>query len=62
MWISAEEEWEGELEAELKDFEVVPGKNATAESVDATGKDDWEEQMDELLGEDEDLKWRSALR
>ncbi|XP_043281514.1 synapse-associated protein of 47 kDa isoform X4 [Venturia canescens] len=47
-----EEEWEGELEAELKDFEVVTGQEKNTTS----GKDDWEEQMDELLGEDGDLK------
>ncbi|XP_014296074.1 synapse-associated protein of 47 kDa isoform X3 [Microplitis demolitor] len=72
--LSAEEEWEGELEAELKDFEIVPGENkkttssktdknlttttsSTLASVSATmGKEDWEQQMDELLDEDEDLK------
>ncbi|XP_034948684.1 synapse-associated protein of 47 kDa isoform X3 [Chelonus insularis] len=55
---SKEEEWEGELEAELKDFEIVPGdKKATASTTNTTsGKEDWEQQMDELLGEDEDLK------
>ncbi|XP_014296075.1 synapse-associated protein of 47 kDa isoform X4 [Microplitis demolitor] len=71
---SKEEEWEGELEAELKDFEIVPGENkkttssktdknlttttsSTLASVSATmGKEDWEQQMDELLDEDEDLK------
>ncbi|XP_033210239.1 synapse-associated protein of 47 kDa isoform X2 [Belonocnema kinseyi] len=49
-----EEDWERELEAELKDFEVVSGqeKNQAANS----GKDDWEEQMDDLLGEETDLK------
>ncbi|XP_057323561.1 synapse-associated protein of 47 kDa isoform X9 [Microplitis mediator] len=67
-----EEEWEGELEAELKDFEIVPGENKkttsskTAKHVTTTstlasasaaiGTEDWEQQMDELLDEDEDLK------
>ncbi|XP_015599553.1 synapse-associated protein of 47 kDa isoform X2 [Cephus cinctus] len=53
-----EEEWERELEAELKDFEVVPGQIKSAGTTsDATpGKEDWEEQIDELLQEDEDLK------
>ncbi|XP_044576194.1 synapse-associated protein of 47 kDa isoform X6 [Cotesia glomerata] len=64
-----EEEWEGELEAELKDFEIVPGDNkkttssktGNSFSVSSTasvkeGKEDWEQQMDELLDEDEDLK------
>lgn len=63
------------MEAELKDFEIVPGENkkttssktdknlttttsSTLASVSATmGKEDWEQQMDELLDEDEDLKW-----
>lgn len=67
--LSAEEEWEGELEAELKDFEIVPGDNkkttssktGNSFSVSSTasvkeGKEDWEQQMDELLDEDEDLK------
>ncbi|XP_057323554.1 synapse-associated protein of 47 kDa isoform X3 [Microplitis mediator] len=69
---SKEEEWEGELEAELKDFEIVPGENKkttsskTAKHVTTTstlasasaaiGTEDWEQQMDELLDEDEDLK------
>ncbi|XP_044576190.1 synapse-associated protein of 47 kDa isoform X2 [Cotesia glomerata] len=66
---SKEEEWEGELEAELKDFEIVPGDNkkttssktGNSFSVSSTasvkeGKEDWEQQMDELLDEDEDLK------
>ncbi|KAK0167864.1 hypothetical protein PV327_001719 [Microctonus hyperodae] len=58
MKTSKEEEWEGELEAELKDFEIVPGEGktkSTTSNVTTTGKEDWEEQMDELLG-DEDLK------
>ena len=48
----AEEDWERELEAELKDYEVVPGQGGKQNNA---GKDDWDEgQMDELL--DEDLK------
>ncbi|XP_014219535.1 synapse-associated protein of 47 kDa isoform X3 [Copidosoma floridanum] len=43
-----EEEWERELEAELKDYEVVPG------SQDSKSKDDWEDegQIDDFLNED----------
>ncbi|XP_017884209.1 synapse-associated protein of 47 kDa isoform X2 [Ceratina calcarata] len=54
----AEEDWERELEAELKDYEVVTGneeRNATTGS-DALDKDDWEKQIDDLLENDEDLK------
>ncbi|XP_046426857.1 synapse-associated protein of 47 kDa isoform X2 [Neodiprion fabricii] len=58
-----EEEWERELEAELRDFEVVPGQEKTTRSGGTgslkngtLGKDDWEEQIDELLGEEDDLK------
>ncbi|XP_046746361.1 synapse-associated protein of 47 kDa isoform X4 [Diprion similis] len=58
-----EEEWERELEARLRDFEVVPGPEKTAttggtgSSKDGTlGKDDWEEQIDKLLDEEDDLK------
>ncbi|XP_076760730.1 synapse-associated protein 47kD isoform X1 [Xylocopa sonorina] len=59
-----EEDWERELEAELKDYEVVTGseeRNSVAVPVrgaDALDKDDWEKQIDELLANDdvEDLK------
>ncbi|XP_012533361.1 synapse-associated protein of 47 kDa isoform X2 [Monomorium pharaonis] len=65
-----EEDWERELEAELKDYEVVTGSsnnggsNGLERSVatatkDITGNDnDWEKQIDELLAneDDEDLK------
>ncbi|XP_076176482.1 synapse-associated protein 47kD isoform X2 [Ptiloglossa arizonensis] len=59
-----EEDWERELEAELKDYEVVTGnedKNGAAAPVGDTtamDKDDWEKQIDELLADvdDEDLK------
>ncbi|XP_016839356.1 synapse-associated protein of 47 kDa isoform X3 [Nasonia vitripennis] len=45
---SKEEDWERELEAELKDYEVVPGQ-----AKSATTKDDWDDgQIDELLEED----------
>ncbi|XP_011503069.1 PREDICTED: synapse-associated protein of 47 kDa isoform X6 [Ceratosolen solmsi marchali] len=51
-----EEDWERELEAELKDFEVVPGQEKSAESA-VPNKDDWDEgYIDELLKEEEDLK------
>ena len=46
---SVEEEWERELEAELKDYEVVQGQDAS--------KPDWDDgQIDDLLNDDEDLK------
>ncbi|XP_051163129.1 synapse-associated protein of 47 kDa isoform X2 [Leptopilina boulardi] len=52
-----EEDWERELEAELKDFEVVPGQGKNQSSTATnSGKDDWEEQIDDLLGDEEDLK------
>lgn len=44
----AEEQWEKELEAELQDFEVV---------ADGTKPNtDWEKDMDDLLGDGDDLK------
>ena len=47
---AAQEDWERELEMELKDFEVVPGQ-------DKNTKDDWDDgQIDELLNDVEDLK------
>ncbi|XP_017759761.1 PREDICTED: synapse-associated protein of 47 kDa isoform X2 [Eufriesea mexicana] len=58
-----EEDWERELEAELKDYEVVTGNesSATAAPVRSSGtmdKEDWEKQIDELLANEneEDLK------
>ncbi|XP_071863219.1 synapse-associated protein 47kD isoform X3 [Bombus fervidus] len=59
-----EEDWERELEAELKDYEVVTGneeRNSNATPIRNSGaldKDDWEKQIDELLAneDDEDLK------
>ncbi|XP_034171257.1 synapse-associated protein 47kD isoform X3 [Osmia lignaria lignaria] len=58
-----EEDWERELEAELKDYEVVVTGSETKNGVATTkdtdaNKDDWEKQIDELLAneEDEDLK------
>jgi hypothetical protein len=44
------------LEAELKDFEVVPGQGKGADNSHP-GKDDWDEgHMDELLKDEDDLK------
>ncbi|KAK9303561.1 hypothetical protein QLX08_004785 [Tetragonisca angustula] len=54
-----EEDWERELEAELKDYEVVTGnegRNTVATPVrigDVLDKD-WEKQIDELLGNDDE--------
>ncbi|KAI5645895.1 BSD domain-containing protein [Phthorimaea operculella] len=42
-----DEQWEKELEAELKDYEVVAGK---------TADDKWERECEELLADDVDLK------
>lgn len=66
-----EEDWERELEAELKDFEVVSNvnnktitpmenKNTKKDKTDASGdNDDWEKRIDELLtieDDEDDLK------
>ncbi|XP_025269587.1 synapse-associated protein of 47 kDa isoform X2 [Camponotus floridanus] len=59
-----EEDWERELEAELKDYEVVTGGHEkTSSNVIATrdmtvNDNDWEKHIDELLAneDDEDLK------
>ncbi|XP_058793929.1 synapse-associated protein of 47 kDa isoform X3 [Phymastichus coffea] len=52
---SKEEDWERELDAELKDYEVVPDRQASSKTVKSS--DDWlEGQIDELLNDDEDLK------
>ncbi|KOX73749.1 hypothetical protein WN51_13827 [Melipona quadrifasciata] len=54
-----EEDWERELEAELKDYEVVTGneeRNTMAtpvRSCDVLDKD-WERQIDELLANDDE--------
>ncbi|CAK1594201.1 unnamed protein product [Parnassius mnemosyne] len=42
-----DEQWEKELEAELKEYEVVAEK---------TGDDKWEKECEDLLGDDLDLK------
>ncbi|XP_013147350.1 PREDICTED: synapse-associated protein of 47 kDa isoform X2 [Papilio polytes] len=42
-----DEQWEKELEAELKEYEVVAEKS---------GDDKWEKECDDLLGDDVDLK------
>lgn len=67
MCLSAEEEWERELEAELKDYEVVTDNGGGQERSNASSSgtndivamdNDWEKQIDELLAneDDEDLK------
>lgn len=47
-----EEEWEKELEAELQDYEVVGEHKLST----ATKNDNWEQEMEEMLEEDADLK------
>ncbi|XP_029154786.1 synapse-associated protein of 47 kDa isoform X4 [Nylanderia fulva] len=54
-----EEDWERELEAELKDYEVVTGGHGkNNKDVMASNDNDWEKQIDDLLAneDDEDLK------
>ncbi|KAK1131538.1 hypothetical protein K0M31_017815 [Melipona bicolor] len=54
-----EEDWERELEAELKDYEVVTGNEerntvtTPVRSGDVLDKD-WERQIDELLANDDE--------
>lgn len=46
-----EEEWEKELEAELQDYEVV-GEQKT----NSNKSDNWEQEIEEMLEDDADLK------
>lgn len=62
MTLSAEEDWERELEAELKDYEFVSSdqeKNIALINDVIGDKEDWEKQMDEILNSSYDL---SSLR
>lgn len=47
-YINFTEQWEKDLEAELKEYEVVAGKNNDDKQ--------WEKECEDLLGEEEDLK------
>lgn len=48
---TTDEQWEKDLEAELQDFEVVnDGDNK------ASSNTDWEKDVDDLLGDVDDLK------
>ncbi|KAI4478099.1 hypothetical protein M0804_012290 [Polistes exclamans] len=54
--LSAEEDWERELEAELKDYEFVSSGHDKNNALinDVIGdKEDWEKQIDEILNDDE---------
>lgn len=48
----AEEQWEKDLEAELQDYEVV--NDGANKQSDANA--DWEKDVDDLLGDCDDLK------
>lgn len=47
-----EEEWERELEAELQDYEMISEQCKSSSSK----TDNWEQEIDEMLEEDDDLK------
>ncbi|KAK2582338.1 hypothetical protein KPH14_004674 [Odynerus spinipes] len=56
MQPSKEEDWERELEAELKDYEFVSSgqeKNIALINDVIGDKEDWEKQIDEILNDDE---------
>lgn len=58
MTLSAEEDWELELEAELKDYEFVSSgqERRNNELVsDIIGNKDWEKQIDEMLNEGQNI-------
>lgn len=44
-----EEQWEKDLEAELQDYEVV-------NDAKQSSNNDWEKDVDDLLGDGDDLK------
>lgn len=46
-----EEEWEKELEAELQDYEVVG-----EQKISSNKGDNWEQEIEEMLEDDADLK------
>lgn len=47
-----EEQWEKDLEAELQDYEVVTDGNGGKHDTNT----DWEKDVDDLLGDCDDLK------
>lgn len=54
-----EEQWEKDLDAELQEYEVVNDCTATgthASKQQSQGNDDWEKDVDDLLGDSDDLK------
>lgn len=52
-WL-VDEHWEKELEAELQDFELVEDEHQATGGAAASA--DWEKDVDDLLGDCEDLK------
>lgn len=58
MTLSAEEDWERELEAELKDYEFVSSgqeRNSALINDIIGDKEGWEKQIDEILNDDEKI-------
>lgn len=51
-----DEHWEKELEAELQDFELVDDEHQARSGGAASSSTDWEKDVEDLLGDCEDLK------
>lgn len=49
-----DEHWEKELEAELQDFELVDEENHASGAASSSA--DWEKDVEDLLGDCDDLK------